>query len=206
MNAYEKATQLGLTGTDAEIVVQLQATGITARAIALPDLLHLMNFRGMLTKLVSNQTDEKWTGTVLAMKAALVAAGQTESVIALDRWLSHITNPRNLTFDTRYPAHGAPFWAMRQGFGDVATMPTIADFDAVADLGGGWLYATLTEAEYAAQKAAGIANAAKNGLRERVYFEKTQFDARANTALAGIEAGTVTSGAEILAVLNISEG
>ena len=107
MNAYEKATQLGLTGTDAEIVAQLQATGITANAIPLPDLLFLMNFRGMLTKLVSNQTDEKWTGTVLAMKAALVAVGQTESVIALDRWLSHITNPRNLTFDTRYPAHGA---------------------------------------------------------------------------------------------------
>ena len=95
---------------------------------------------------------------------------------------------------------------MRHGFGDVATMPTIADFDAVADLGGGWLYATLTEAEYAAQKAAGIANAAKNGLRERVYFEKTQFDARVNTALAGIDAGTVTSSAEILAALNISQG
>lgn len=206
MNAYEKAQALGLTGTDAEIVAQLQATGITARAVALPDLLHLMNFRGMLTKLVSNQTDEKWTGTVLSMKAALVAANQTESVVALDRWLSHITNPRNLTFDTREPAHAAPFWAMRQAFGDVSTMPTIADFDAVAALGGGWLFATLTEAEYAAQKAAGIANAAKNGLQQRVQFEKTQFDARANMALAGIEAGTVTSGAEILAALHISEG
>ena len=206
MNAYEKAQALGLTGSDAEIVAQLQATGITASAVSLPDLLHLMNFRGMLTKLVSNQTDEKWTGTVLSMKAALIAANQTESVVALDRWLSHITNPRNGTFDTREPAHAAPFWAMRQAFGGVATMPSIADFDAVALLGGGWLFADLTEAEYTAQKTAGIADAAKNGLRERVQFEQTQFDARVNTALSGIDAGTVTSGAEILAALQISEG
>jgi len=160
MNAYEKAQQLGLTGTDAEIVAQLTACGLTARPIQLSELLFLLNFRGMLTKLVSNQTDEKWTGTVLAMKAALVAANQTESVAALDRWLSHITNPRNVTFDTTSPAHAAPFWAMRIAFGGQQTMPTLADFDAVADLGGGWLFATLTEAEYAAQKTAAEKEAA----------------------------------------------
>ena len=107
MNAYEKAQQLGLTGTDAQIKDQLISFGLTVRPIPLSDLLFLLNFRGMLTKLVSNQTDEKWTGTVLAMKAALVAANQTESVAALDRWLSHITNPRKVTFDTTWPAHAA---------------------------------------------------------------------------------------------------
>lgn len=200
MNAYEKAQALGLTGTDAEIVAQLQATGITARAVALPDLLHLMNFRGMLTKLVSNQTDEKWTGTVLSMKAALVAANQTESVVALDRWLSHITNPRNLTFDTREPAHAAPFWAMRQAFGDVSTMPTIADFDAVAALGGGWLFATLTEAEYAAQRTDAEALAAKNALHAIADAQYEAFVEKHNAAKAGIDAGTLTTEAAILAV------
>jgi hypothetical protein len=156
-NAYEKAQQLGLTGTDAQIKDQLISFGLTVRPIPLSDLLFLLNFRGMLTKLVSNQTDEKWTGTVLSMKAALVAANQTESVAALDRWLSHITNPRNATFDTTSPAHAAPFWAMRTAFAGVSTMPTLADFDAVAELGGGWLFATLTEQQFAAQSAAAIA-------------------------------------------------
>ena len=206
MNAYEKAQQLQLSGTDAEIVAQLTACGLTARPIQLSELLFLLNFRGMLTKLVSNQTDEKWTGTVLAMKAALVAANQTESVAALDRWLSHITNPRNVTFDTTSPAHAAPFWAMRTAFGGQQTMPTLADFDAVADLGGGWLFATLTEAEYTAQKVAGVADAAKNGLRDRVQFEKTQFDARVNEVLAAIDAGTITTGAGVLTTLRIAEG
>lgn len=177
-----KAQALGLTGTDAEIVAQLQATGITASAIPLPDLLFLMNFRGMLTKLVSNQTDEKWTGTVLAMKAALVALGQTEFVGALDRWLSHITNPQNLTFDTREPAHAAPFWGMRQALGDVASMPTIADFDAVADLGGGWLFATLTEAEYAAQKAAAEKEAAVSAVIVKCNAAREAAEAEARLA------------------------
>lgn len=182
MNAYEKAQQLGFTGSDAEIVAQLQWTGITARAIALPDLLHLMNFRDMLTKLVSNQNDEKWTGTVLSMKAALVAASQTESVTALDRWLSHIINPRNSTFDTRESAHAAPFWAMRQAFGGVSTMPTIADFDAVADLGGGWLFATLTESEYAAQKTAAEKEAAVAAVIARCNAAREAAENEARTA------------------------
>ena len=194
MNAYEKAQELGLTGTDAEIMSQLKSTGITASAIALPDLLFLMNFRGMLTKLVSNQTDEKWTGTVLAMKAALVAMGQTESVVALDRWLSHITNPRNITFDTRVAAHAAPFWAMRQAFGGVATMPSIADFDAVALLGGGWLFATLTEAEYAAQKTAAEKESAVaavivkcNAAREAAEAEARLAESTPSTVAAAAE-------------------
>lgn len=204
MNAYEKAQQLALTGTDAEIVAQLQATGITATSIALPDLLFLMNFRGMLTKLVSNQTDEKWTGTVLAMKAALIAANQIESVIALDRWLSHITNPRNITFDTRYPAHAAPFWAMRQAFGDVPTMPTIADFDAVAALGGGWMFATLTESEYAAQRTAAetaAETAAAADALSQVWG--THLNETINPALAtGNQANLITALTTVLAELS----
>ena len=194
MNAYEKAQALNLMGTDAEVVAQLQATGITATAISLPDLLHLMNFRGMLTKLVSNQTDEKWTGTVLSMKAALIAHDQTESVVALDRWLSHITNPRNSTFDTRELSHAAPFWGMRQAFGDVPTMPSIADFDAIADLGGGWLFATLTEAEYAAQKTAAEKEAAVAAVVVRCNAAREAAEAEAR--LAESTPSTVSAAAE----------
>jgi hypothetical protein len=198
-NAYQKAQQLGLTGTDAQIKDQLIAMGLTVRPIPLSDLLFLLNFRGMLTKLVSNQTDEKWIGTVLAMKAALVAASQTEPVAALDRWLSHITNPRNATFDTTSPAHAAPFWAMRTAFGGQQTMPTLADFDAVADLGGGWLFATLTEQQYAAQKAAAIAAANAETLSQEWASELNE---RINPAIAtGDRPAVLTAIAEALTAM-----
>jgi hypothetical protein len=152
MNAYEKAQSLSLSGTDAEIVAALKATGITARPIVLAELLFLLNFRGMLTKLVSNNADEKWTGTVLAMKAAIAA--DPTATAHVDRWLSHITNPRNTHWDTTDPAYSAPFWAMAEAVAGGPGMPSAADFAAVAALGGGWLFANLTAEQFAAQRQA----------------------------------------------------
>lgn len=154
MTAYEKAQQLGLTGTDSEIVAVLKSTGLTARPIVLAELLFLLNFRGMLTKLVSNNADEKWTGTVLAMKAAIAA--DPVATAHVDRWLSHITNPRNTHWDTTDAAYSAPFWAMAQAVAGGPGMPSVADFAAVASLGGGWLFADLTTEQFAAQRQAAI--------------------------------------------------
>lgn len=150
MNAYQKALQLGLTGTDAEIVEALRASGVTARQILLSELLFTLNFRGMLTKLVSNNSDEKWAGTVLAMKAAVAA--DPVATAHVDRWLSHITNPRNTHWDTTDAAYAAPFWAMARAVGGWSGMPSVEDFAAVAGLGGGWLYADLTEEQFTAQR------------------------------------------------------
>lgn len=154
MNGYEKAVSLGLTGTDAEIVATLKATGVIARPIVLSELLFLLNFRGMLTKLVSNNSDEKWAGTVLAMKAAIAA--DAVATAHADRWLSHITNPRNTHWDTTDAAYSAPFWAMAQAVAGGPGMPSVADFAAVAALGGGWLFAELTAEQFAAQRQAAI--------------------------------------------------
>ena len=151
MNAYETSISLGLTGTDAEKVATLKATGVTARSIVLSDLLFLLNFRGMLTKLVSNNSDEKWSGTVLAMKAAIAA--DPVATAHVDRWLSHITNPRNTHWDTTDANYSAPFWAMAQAVAGGPGMPSSADFGAVAALGGGWLFADLTTEGFAAQRA-----------------------------------------------------
>lgn len=159
MNAYEKSISLGLTGTDAEKVATLKATGVTARSIVLSDLLFLLNFRGMLTKLVSNNSDEKWSGTVLAMKAAI--SGDAVATAHVDRWLSHITNPRNTHWDTTDANYAGAFWALSQAVAGGPGMPSVADFAAVASLGGGWLFATLTLEEYQSQKAVAIAQAAK---------------------------------------------
>lgn len=150
MNAYEKAQALSLTGTDAEISAALRATGVTVRQILLSDLLFLLNFRGMLTKLVSNNSDEKWAGTVLAMKAAIAA--DPAATAHVDRWLSHITNPRNTHWDTTDVSYAAPFWAMAQAVAGGPGMPSVADFAAVAALGGGWLFADLTTEGFAAQR------------------------------------------------------
>jgi hypothetical protein len=155
MNAYEKAQSIGLTGTDAEIVASLKATGVTARSIVLSDLLFLLNFRGMLTKLVSNNADEKWTGTVLAMKAAIAA--DPVATAHVDRWLSHITNPRNTHWDTTDANYAGAFWALSQAVAGGPGMPSVEDFTAVAALGGGWLFADLTAEQFEAQRATALA-------------------------------------------------
>jgi hypothetical protein len=192
MNAYEKAQALGLTGTDAEQVATLKATGVTARPIVLAELLFLLNFRGMLTKLVNNNSDEKWSGTVLAMKAAIAA--DAVSTAHVDRWLSHITNPRNAHWDTTDVAYSAPFWAMAQAVAGGPGMPSAADFAAVAALGGGWLFAGLTVGEFAAQRTASQASQAQQSLQsEWVTFLNETINpllssgdrAGVNAALAG---------------------
>jgi hypothetical protein len=157
MNAYQKAQSLGLTGTDAEQAATLKATGVTARPIILAELLFLLNFRGMLTKLVNNNSDEKWSGTVLAMKAAIAA--DAVATAHVDRWLSHITNPRNTHWDTTDANYSAPFWAMAQAVAGGPGMPSVADFAAVAALGGGWLFADLTTEQFAAQRNAAASEA-----------------------------------------------
>jgi len=154
MNAYETSINLGLTGTDAEQVATLKATGVTARPIVLAELLFLLNFRGMLTKLVNNNSDEKWSGTVLAMKAAIAA--DAVATAHVDRWLSHITNPRNTHWDTTDANYAAPFWALSQAVAGGPGMPSAADFSAVAALGGGWLFADLTVEKFFAQRQAAI--------------------------------------------------
>ena len=163
MSAYQKSIDLGLTGTDAEKVATLKATGVTSRPIVLSDLLFLLNFRGMLTKLVSNNSDEKWSGTVLAMKAAI--AGDAVATAHVDRWLSHITNPRNTHWDTTDANYAGAFWALSQAVAGGPGMPSVEDFAAVAALGGGWLFADLTAEQFAAQKVTSEASQAQQSLQ-----------------------------------------
>jgi len=201
MNAYEKAQQLGLTGNDASIVTQLQATGLTQSKIDLGSLLFVMNERNMLTRLVRPaDTGEKWSGTVVNMILFVNANGTEDQKYAINKWFSHITGDRNSFFDTTDVSVSAPFWTMRNMFGGQQTMPSIADFDAVATLGGGWLFGTLTEPEYAAQRADAEAAAALNELHEVADAQYLAFVEKHNTAKAGIDAETLTTEAAILAV------
>lgn len=150
--AYEYAQQLGLTGTDSEIVAQLTSLGVTERPINLADLMEMLNLRGMLRKTDGSGGQERWVGTLQNLKAALVALSQTESVTAYETWFSHVTNPRQVSWDTTLPEYASGFWAMRQNFAGVENMPSVADFAAIADLGGGWKYAALTVQQFADQR------------------------------------------------------
>lgn len=155
MNAYEKSISLGLTGTDAEKVATLRATGMTARPIKLDELLFLLNNRGMLVRLIRPaDTGEKWAGTVVNMVLALNASGDPLQAAAVNQWFSHITNDRNNLFDTTQAAFSGPFWALAQALAGVPTMPSAEDFAAVAALGGGWLFADLTIEQFSAQRTA----------------------------------------------------
>lgn len=166
MNAYERSVALGLTGTDQEKVDVLKM--ITATPIRLDYLLEMLNFRGMLRKTDGSQGQERWVGTLQNLKAALIALGLTEKVQAYEMWFSHVTNPRQVTWDTRFPQWAAAFYAMELAFADQPNMPSQADFDAVVALGGGRPYASLTDQQFAVQRSASQAAAAL-ALTDQAY-------------------------------------
>lgn len=164
MNAYEKSIALNLDGTDAEIVAALKSTGVTASKIDLAYLMELLNFRGMLRKTDGSGGQERWIGTLQNLKSALIAMDQSAAVVAYETWFSHVTNPRQTHWDTTLPDYAAGFFAMKESFAGGEGMPSSEDFAAVATLGGGWLFAELTVEDFAAQKAAAEALAAKDEL------------------------------------------
>lgn len=201
MNAYEKAQQLGLTGTDSEIILQLIATGITHQPISLAYLMEMLNLRGMLRKTDGSGGQERWVGTLQNLKAALVALEQAAAVTAYETWFSHVTNPRQVSWDTRLPEYSAGFWSMYRTFADGPNMPTSADFVAIAALGGGWQFWTLTLEEYQSQKAAGEATQAKLDLESIADDSYEAFVTRYNSAKSKIQSGEIATEAGVLAEL-----
>jgi hypothetical protein len=168
MNAYQYAQQAGLTGTDEQIVSQLIATGVTLRPIDLGELLFTLNMRGMLVKLaVPGEAGERWTGSIMNMIGAMNQVGTEQQKMALSIWFSHITNPRNVRWDTTRPEHSATLWILRQAFVGLPGMPTAADFAAIAALGGGWLFASLTVEDFAAQRVAAELTETKRQLESQ---------------------------------------
>lgn len=164
MNAFEKAHSLSLSGTDAEIVAALKATGVTAESISLAYLMEMLNLRGMLRKTDGSGGQERWVGTLQNLKADLVAMQLTDQVTAYEMWFSHVTNPRQTRWDTTLQEYAAGFWSMKLNFAGVENMPSEADFAAIAALGGGWLFADLTVEQFAAQRTAAEAVAERQSI------------------------------------------
>lgn len=128
----------------AEIADALNADRRTIRKIDLGELLFLMNNRGMLTRLMYPDEDGiKWAGTVVNM-VKHVRANAPQFAPTINQWFSHITNDRNTNFDTSDATYAASFQLIRSNFAGQTGMPTVADFDAIAGLGGGYRFNNVT--------------------------------------------------------------
>lgn len=144
---YDEIRDWHEAGDDAATIVsKFNAQGLTVRDIDLGELLFTMNFNGMLTKVVGGTT-ETWTGSVLDMKAAV--AGDTTATTSINRWLSHITNHRNVRWETTNPEYSAPFYALYQAFNNPPneSVFNVGDLDAIYALGGGRRETTVAEVQ-----------------------------------------------------------
>jgi hypothetical protein len=148
MTLLDLIKSTGLTDPQ-EIVEVIKAKGLTHRPINRADLIHLLNMRGMLRKIVSNNTSEKWEGTVLNMQDAIMDDGTETQKNGIRLWFSHVTNVSNNQWDTTKEEFARPFREMVLTFADMPTMPTREDFEAVLALGGWWKYENLTAQQVA---------------------------------------------------------
>lgn len=187
MNAYEHSIALGLTGEPAEKAAVLKATGLMARPIQLDDLMGYLNIPlGMLRRLPRADSDgSKWSGSLFNLLVWVNDNGTTEQKDGLNSFFSHITNDRNKTFDTTQVEFASQFWAVAQGFGGVTVpdgnggviaFPSVADFAAVAALGGGWLYAELTVEQFEQQESDAIEQEQTKSELESLTADETRHE------------------------------
>ena len=202
MNAYEKSVQLGLAGTDAEKVAALRATGLTTRPINRAELIHLLNMRGMLRKIVGNNSDEKWTGTVLNMQDAILAGGTDEQKNGIRLWFSHVTNPSNQVWDTTQLIFASTFWQLYLVFKDQDNMPSTADFEAIAALGGGWLFVDLTEQQFGVDRDQYLQAQSAHQALEAIRGRRQAWDTLAAQIRSGIESGSLADSAAVLSAVS----
>ncbi len=171
-NDIEPLINDGMTDTSAMADV-LVTSGVSNQPINRVQLMYDLNVRSMLTKVIGNDSDEKWTGTILTMQEAVIAAVDAGLLpqVHLDNlriWLSHITNPTNSTWDTTKEENASALYTMRAEFAGKPDMPTVEDFEHLYTLGDGEKYAGITGADVQAvidQKAADDAKLAEEAAQ-----------------------------------------
>jgi hypothetical protein len=152
--------------TPAQIATALQSSGLTHRPVMLGDLLFLLSGRGMMVRLIRPvDSGEKWAGTLVNL---INFCNDTEHPLAMpvNQFFSHITNDRNVRFDTTDPQYAGLFLAIVATFGGQPNMPSVEDFQAVAALGGGWKFSGVNEAAVQAAIAAESLRIRKSELQD----------------------------------------
>lgn len=192
---------LEAASTDAEILAIKQKLGVTNKPINRAALMDILNKRGMLQKVIQSNSDERWSGTVLNMQAAIIAGGTPEQVAGIRLWLSHVTNPTNVIWDTTDPEYAATFWELYQVFKELPTAPntpTAEDFQALADLGGGWKFADLTVEQIAELRSEHTANQNSSLRIEAIQSLRAEIE---NTYINPFENDGTTTADEIRAAI-----
>lgn len=160
--------------TNEQIASALAASGLTPRAINLGELLFLLNNRGMLVRLIRPaDSGEKWSGTLVNLINYCNDTGHPLT-LHVNQFFSHITNDRNETFDTRIASYGSLFATIVSTFAGQPNMPTLDDFQAVANIGGGWLYANVTADQVADALATEQASLAAQSVDAAIIAAKNE--------------------------------
>lgn len=209
MNAYQKAQSLGLTGTPQEIVDQLKAISLHHRNVYITggpantesvNLLHLLTARHKVMAMGANQ---QWQGSLIDLEQSDTGVAQIMAVLR-----PHLQVNDTLVYCASSVEAAVMLNTLTTVVGNL-TGKSQQVRDEVALLSGGRIganYSDLTVEQYQAQATAAQAEAAKASLRTRLQQERERFDARSNICLAGIADGTITSGAQILAALELTGG
>lgn len=207
MNSYEKAIQFGLTGDDAAIVSTLKNSGLTHTKIEVSKLLYVLNDRNMLVHLAYRTEDgQDWSGCVIEMIKFVNKFADDDSKKAINKWFSHITTDRNEYFNTTDMKNSVPFWSMRQNFGGKTNMPTVEDFDAIAELGNGWAFKDLDEAQYLLDKEQYIRNTEAISLYNMIRSRVNKWDELSASIRTRIESNVLFNNSMILDAINSEIG
>jgi hypothetical protein len=142
MNAYQKSNELGLSGTDAEIVAVLQT--LTAGKIDPTDVRRWLRENGLWYR----RPDGSMGGTLQAVYAAATAQQKT----GLDQFFAAVFGDSAVSLRTTEPVYAGQVWQIVQMIASLS--PEAAGLvDSFYALDGGRPFKDLTAAAYAAQKA-----------------------------------------------------
>lgn len=142
MNGYEKAQELNLAGTDAEIVAVLKT--LTVSDIPVKALARLLREEGLLL-----WTGEKYTGSIQALVSA--PGANQQFVDGIDELKSAVFGGSAETLLTTVPKWAGKVWAIVSAI--VALVPdTEGIVEKVYAIDGGRPYKDLTTEQFAAQR------------------------------------------------------
>jgi hypothetical protein len=206
MNAYQKAQQLGLTGTPQQIVDQLNAIPLHHKSVYITggpadtesvNLLHLLTARHGVMAMGASQ---QWQGPLIDLEGSNGTVAQIMSLLR-----PHLQVNDTMVYCAASEDAANMLNALSQVVGTL-TGKMSQVLAEVALLSGGRIgadYSDLTAEQYSAQKTAAEAEAAKDTLRTSLQALRQSFDARCNVALENIALGSVTDYADLVAAVQV---
>lgn len=206
MNAYQRAQQLGLTGTPEEILEQLEAIPLHHRNVYITggpadtesvNLLHLLTARHAVMTMGPSQ---QWQGPLITLEGTDAMVAQIMSLLR-----PHLQVNDTMVYCAASEDAANMLNALTQVVGNLTGKLSQVTAE-VALLSGGRIgadYADVTPEQYQSQKTAAEAEAAKNTLRTSLQNLRQSFDAKSNVALEHIALGNITTTEQLIAAVQV---